>query len=668
MRKVPIVFRIRKSMSMKIIWMNAGIISLVFISLILAVVAINYQYAMENEKQKMNIYISNTLSSVDNKLKDMGRVSMITFSDRRTQEILKEYDTYEYSQRLDSVEYLKRQYTSLISIREDINSFFIFNLDSLISWQDNLTPSRKIDYDMSAFMKQMEEWEGKERSLSGCRMIVGIQPEFMRYGTALLEDAYTKHCVYLVRTIKSFSPYEPIGHILLITNVEKIREALNGYLYADVAYTLLTEEGEIVCSENADYLGKNIGDLYPEVYRHIEGDFGVFEEKQDGKDYLMAYQKSEYSGLVLMTRKEIVLIEKAAMGFTGITAAVFLLLLMLAVVWTGRSVRKTLRPLTELSDSMAHFNQKDMGRRFAVTTEDETGKLTASFNKMMDTLNQLIESEYESKIRLREAQLKQQKISLLYLKNQINPHFLYNTLDTIRIKAELNGDKEVSAMIMQMVNFFRLGVNADSEMVSVYHEIRLIQSYLNLMRYRYPALNCEYEIDENLLSVEMPNFILQPLVENSVMHGLRQVGYRGTIRLSVSRDESNPENIVIKVYDNGAGMSPEARKHLEDVLKSAGADERKDCAGEDGAGRDGMQEGNEETRIGRSDIRSKGNADKGDGSGSREEQEDKHIGIVNVQKRLKIYYPDTAGLSYHDNPEGGVMVILIIKNNIEREE
>ena len=96
-------------------------------------------------------------------------------------------------------------------------------------------------------------------------------------------------------------------------------------------------------------------------------------------------------------------------------------------------------------------------------------------------------------------------------------------------------------MIMQMVNFFRLGVNADSEMVSVYHEIRLIQSYLNLMRYRYPALNCEYEIDENLLSVEMPNFILQPLVENSVMHGMRQVGYRGTIRLSVSRDGSNPE-------------------------------------------------------------------------------------------------------------------------------
>lgn len=646
MEGVPSVFRIRKSLSAKIIWTNAGIILLVFVSLIFAAVGINYQHTMKNEKQKMNIYISNTLSSVDNKLKDMGRVSLMTFSDKRTQEILREYKTYEYEKQLASVEYLKSQYTSLISIRDDINSIFIFDLDSLIFRHDNLDSSLRSDYEMSAFVKRIEGWEEKERSLSGCRMVVGVQPEFMRYNTKRMENEYDKHCIYLVRQIKSFSPHEAIGHILLITNMEKIRESLNEYIYEDVSYTLLTEEGEIVCSEEADYLGENISVLSPEIYRHIEGDSGIFESEWGGRNYLIAWQKSEYSGLVLMTKKEISLIEKDAMGFTGITVVVFLILLVLAAGLTGRSVRRTLKPLTEMSDSMAHFNQKDMDRRFVVTTEDETGKLMASFNKMMDTLNQLIESEYEGKIRLKEAQLKQQKTSLLYLKNQINPHFLYNTLDTIRIKAELNGDKEVSAMIMQMVNFFRLSVNADSEMVSVYHEIRLIQSYLNLMCYRYPSLNCEYEIDENLLPVEMPNFILQPLVENSVMHGLRQVGYRGTIRLTVSRDESNPENIVIKVYDNGAGMSPEARKHLEYVLQSGVSDMKEEPEGEGKESTDTKRDESHESRAG----------------------EDKHIGIVNVQKRLKIYYPDTAGLSYHDNPEGGVTVILIIKNNIEREE
>ncbi|MFR6328712.1 MAG: sensor histidine kinase [Eisenbergiella sp.] len=142
---------------------------------------------------------------------------------------------------------------------------------------------------------------------------------------------------------------------------------------------------------------------------------------------------------------------------------------------------------------------------------------------------------------------------------------------------------------------------------------------------RYPFLNCEYEIDESLLDVEMPNFILQPLVENSVMHGLRGVGYRGTVRLSVSRDETDGENIVIRIYDNGAGFSPGTRSLLENVLQNAGDDT--------------CETGTEEM----------------------------HIGIVNVQRRLKMFYPDTAGLSYQDNPEGGVTVTLIIKSNVERE-
>ncbi|WP_321025454.1 hypothetical protein, partial [Eisenbergiella tayi] len=85
MKGVPFIFRIRKSLSTKITVMNAGIILLIFISLILTTVSINYQLTLENEKQKMNVYISNTLSSIDNKLKDMGRVSLMTYSDERTQ-------------------------------------------------------------------------------------------------------------------------------------------------------------------------------------------------------------------------------------------------------------------------------------------------------------------------------------------------------------------------------------------------------------------------------------------------------------------------------------------------------------------------------------------------------------------------------------------------------
>ena len=252
MKGVPFIFRIRKSLSTKITVMNAGIILLIFISLILTTVSINYQLTLENEKQKMNVYISNTLSSIDNKLKDMGRVSLMTYSDERTQEILKNYDSFAYAEQLDNVEYLRKLYTSLITIREDINSVYIFDLDSLVFWQDNLDPSMRRNMDMSVFLKRMEEWESKERSVSGCRLVVGVQPDFMRFNTRYLENEYTRHCIYLVREIKSFSPNEPIGHILLITTMENIREVLNEYLDKEVEYTLLTEEGDIVCDEEAE--------------------------------------------------------------------------------------------------------------------------------------------------------------------------------------------------------------------------------------------------------------------------------------------------------------------------------------------------------------------------------------------------------------------------------
>ena len=87
----------------------------------------------------------------------------MTYSDERTQEILKSYNSYEYAKQLESVEYLRKLYTSLITIREDINSVYLFDLDSLIFWQDNMDPSQRRNYDMSSFIKKMEEWERREK-------------------------------------------------------------------------------------------------------------------------------------------------------------------------------------------------------------------------------------------------------------------------------------------------------------------------------------------------------------------------------------------------------------------------------------------------------------------------------------------------------------------------
>lgn len=601
--------------------MNVAIILLGFIIMIVVSAVINYRLSIGNEEQKMNVYISNSLRSVDNQLKDMGRVSLICYSDSQSQDILKEFDSYSYSKQLKSVDYLKKQYTSLITLRDDISGVYIFDNNSLVFSQDSAEPAMKKNYDISTFMKKLDSWEKIENQISGCTLILNQLPEFMRYAKSRVKDAYVSNCLYLIREIKSFSPNERIGHILLLIQAKDIKQVLDQYLDSETLYTLLTENGDIICDSNYDYVGKNLKSVQPVLYQNTNAGEGTFRETVDNQECMVSYQVSGYSGITLITRKPMKMIARDSMTFIQIIVVVFLVLVAVIILLTFRCTKGTLKPLRQLSESMANFNQSNMDVRFPVKSQDETGQLISSFNRMMDIINELIHSEYEGKVQLREAELKKQKLSMLYLKNQINPHFLYNTLDTIRIKAHLNGDEDVAYMIMRLVDFFRLSVKADSQMVSIDHEVSLIQAYLKLMCYRYPNLTCEYEIDDTLKYIQIPNFILQPLVENSVLHGIRAMGYRGTIRVSIQKDHEHEENVVIKIFDNGAGMTHETKSLLENRLKKA-EDEQE------------MQQ----------------------------ELDNNHIGVLNVQRRLKMFYPDTCGLTYENNPKGGITVTIIVKN------
>ena len=161
------------------------------------------------------------------------------------------------------------------------------------------------------------------------------------------------------------------------------------------------------------------------------------------------------------------------------------------------------------------------------------------------------------------AELTEQKMSMLYLKSQVNPHFLYNTLDTIRSQAELDGDKKVAKLLMRRVDFFRLSVKVDRSMVTLDDELELVEAYMELMCYRYPELFCDYDIDPDLGAVQVPNFILQPLVENAIFHGLEPKGGHGSVLLDISTDPDTGA-VLLRITDDGVGMPPEQVAHLLD--------------------------------------------------------------------------------------------------------
>ena len=212
------------------------------------------------------------------------------------------------------------------------------------------------------------------------------------------------------------------------------------------------------------------------------------------------------------------------------------------------------------------------------------------------------------------AELTEQKMSMLYLKSQVNPHFLYNTLDTIRIQAQLNGDKKVADLLMRLVDFFRLSVKVDRPMVSLDDELELLEAYMELMCYRYPELQCEYDIDPDLGGMQVPNFILQPIVENSLLHGLKNKGYRGQVLISARKTQDHRMEILVS--DTGSGVAEGKKAAIDQMLLN----------------------------FAKQPAKLEGNS----------------IGILNVQKRIKLLCGPEYGLSYTENPTLGVTAHLLL--------
>ena len=212
------------------------------------------------------------------------------------------------------------------------------------------------------------------------------------------------------------------------------------------------------------------------------------------------------------------------------------------------------------------------------------------------------------------SELVEQKMSMLYLKSQVNPHFLYNTLDAIRIQAQLDGDKKVADLLMRLVDFFRRSVKVNQPMVPLEDELELLEAYLDLMCYRYPELRCRYDVEPELYEAMVPNFILQPIVENSLLHGLKNKGYRGQVTISARRLPQ--DRMEIAICDTGSGFAPGKKAEIDQML----------------------------LRYDRQPSKLEGNS----------------IGVLNVQKRVKLLCGREYGLSYTENETGGVTACLLL--------
>jgi sensor histidine kinase YesM len=269
-----------------------------------------------------------------------------------------------------------------------------------------------------------------------------------------------------------------------------------------------------------------------------------------------------------------------------ISIAVLLIVLLGNISLIVVSTRSVTRPLHQLARAAGEVSggNFDIGQ-IPVQSMDEVGIVTNTFNEMVENIRNYIEQlrvtmERENQLKERELMMQShlKDAQLKYLQAQINPHFLFNTLNAGAQLAMMEEADKTGRFLENVAEFFRYNVRKNDEDATLQEEIHLVDNYVYILNVRFSGeILFSKEIDESLLGVRVPSMILQPLVENSFHYGIRNIEWRGRIELSVYQKEGE---ICISIWDNGAGMEPE---RIRQVL-SGRARETEPASGSNGVG------------------------------------------------------------------------------------
>lgn len=268
-------------------------------------------------------------------------------------------------------------------------------------------------------------------------------------------------------------------------------------------------------------------------------------ELETDENYYILREPS--GGFVMVLRQSQPLVAWGTRLFYLAAAVSLLLCLVLCLYVSLRLSRQIFQPIRSLNDAMAAVEEGDLDARLEVSGTDEISQLSGRFNRMTQHLKKNLEDSLRQQQELGDAQIRM-------MQAQLNPHFLYNTLDTVKWLGKINRVPEVATISADLADILRSSISAD-EFVELREEMELLERYVEIQKIRFPGkFDYEARVPEELLDVLIPKLMLQPLVENAIIHGFED-GSRGHIRVEAVR---RGEELLLTVRDDGCGMSPES--------------------------------------------------------------------------------------------------------------
>lgn len=589
----------KTSMKMRISISNKILITYMILILIPSCTLIYIYYFKSSsiiETQVTNSLLQTLKQSqinISNRLNNISDISEEIFMDDRVKEFVGDDNNNNIPLQIDEVKELKTMFNNFADKR------YNYRIRMFVS-DNKIVSGERINF-FSVQDVMNEKWYEKVVDSKGRIVWLGTYTENYI-------DTGEMNVISCARVLKHSFNYDDNDGILLIDMPESnLSTILSGIKLGDDNNVFIVDNsGRVISHEDKSKLGQNI--LSTEEVGYINsGSSGIKKINRDGKEFFLIYQIIDAAGWKIIAEIDANDITKTNSVFNNISILVLIIFTFIAFVsgifllfaYTMENMNKQVKNLVNVIEKEGI---EVIDESITDTYKRDLTRLEKDVYNMMQKVKNLMKESYQAKIREREAQLKA-------LQAQINPHFLYNTLDTINWMAVKIKAEDISFMVNSLAKYFRLSLSKGKSIVSIKDELELINVYLTIQHVRYKgAIQFEFKIEEEVEKYNIHKLTLQPIVENAIIHGIQKNKDRsGNILIEAKKIE---EDIIFIISDNGVGMDSEM---VEKVLIN-------------------MPNGKE---------------------GS--------YGLYNVNERIKLYFGENYGIRIHSEKGVGTRIEIKIK-------
>lgn len=421
--------------------------------------------------------------------------------------------------------------------------------------------------------------------------------------------------ISLYRALNNFTKSDSAGVLKIDVDEAYFYNLIKGNDASKLIY-IINPGGSVISCTDRNEIGQSVTEM-GWLKTALEGDKGWYNIEKDGQQWFVVYNtcNTDIEGRDGWKTVSVTLVNSLyqsvykARTFGILVCLICMFVLTVLIILFSEGITKRIK---KLADKTRRVSKGDFNEMVDVSGCDEVAELGTSINEMAMNLKQLIKEVYESRIHMQEYEIKKKEAELNVLQSQINPHFLYNTLDAIRMHAIIGDQHELADMLVSLSSLLRYSINRGKEIVAIEDEIKYVENYVSILNMRYDdSITLNLGIPKEMLGYRILKLVIQPLVENAFVHGLKMI--KGPKTINVTGNLGN-DTIQIDVEDNGVGMNETELVSINRDLEQV----------------------------------------------SRKEESNTSIGLNNVNSRIKLYFGAQYGIRLYSIQGKGTKVSLTL--------